>query len=91
MSRRLPEEFEGKGLEPLCLALRLSEAREIETVLDRAGIDYTFEISPVTGGSVLGVLFGGIKKGVMFLVPAKQHERSMRLLEEAGLSGLLVE
>lgn len=91
MSRRMPEEFEGKELEPLCMAMRFSEAREIEAVLDRAGIDYTFEISPVTGGSVLSVLLGGPKKGVMFLVLTKQHELSRKLLEEAGLSGLLVE
>jgi hypothetical protein len=91
MSRKLPEEFEVKELAPLCLAVRLSEAREIEAVLDGAGIDYTFEITPVTGGSVLGILFGGMKKGVMFLVQRDEHEHSRRLLEEAGLSGLLIE
>lgn len=91
MSRRLPEELQGKELEPLCLALKLSEARQIEAVLDRAGIDYTFEITPVTGGSILGILFGGIKKGVMFLVPGKQYEHCKGLLEEAGLSRLILE
>ncbi len=37
MSRRLPEEFQGKELAPLCLASSPQEAQEIETTLDEAG------------------------------------------------------
>jgi hypothetical protein len=91
LMRRLPEEMEGQELARLCIATRTSEAREIEAELDRAGIDYTFEIAPVAGTSVLGILLGGKKKGVIFLIPESQHEYSVRLLEKAGLSYLLAE
>lgn len=40
----------------------LSEAKAIESVLDRNGIDYTFEIVEYSGRSVLSILFGGVKK-----------------------------
>ena len=59
MSKKLPEEFEGKELVPLCLATKLEEAKEIEGILDRAGIDYTFEIAPVTEQSVFGISVRG--------------------------------
>jgi hypothetical protein len=35
VSRRLPEEFEGKELVPLCLAAKLEEAKEIEGIKQR--------------------------------------------------------
>lgn len=89
MSRRLPEDFEGKELVPLCLATKLEEAREIEEILDGAGIDYTFEISPVTEQSVFGILFGANKKGVLFLVLAEQLEYCADLLQKAGLQRLI--
>jgi len=88
--RRLPEEMEGQQLAPLCVAARTNEAREIEAELDKAGLDYTFEIAPIPSSSLLGVFFGGKKKGVIFLVPAAQYEYSAGLLERAGLSHLLV-
>jgi hypothetical protein len=89
--RRLPEEMEGQELARLCMATRTSEAREIEAELDRAGIDYTFEIAEIPNTSMLGMLLGGKKKGVIFLIPESQHEYSVRLLEKAGLSHLLAE
>ncbi len=52
MTRRLPEELEDKELIP---GLRLSDAKKIETVFDNAGIDYTFEITPITAKSVLSI------------------------------------
>lgn len=94
MPRRLPEEFEGKELVPLCLASKLADAKEIESVLDKAGIDYTFytfEIRPISGKSILSILFGGIRKGVMFLVLSGQYEFCRSLLEKAGLSNLIIE
>lgn len=91
MPRRLPEELEGKELVPLCLASKLADAKKIESVLDGANIDYTFEITPVSGKSILSILFGGITKGVMFLVLSEQYELCRSLLEKAGLSSLVIE
>lgn len=45
MGRCLPEELEGRSFAPLCVAVRPAEARAVEAVLDRAGMDYTFEIT----------------------------------------------
>jgi hypothetical protein len=46
MPRRLPEEFEGKELVPLCLASKLADAKEIESVLDKAS--YSGELEKVS-------------------------------------------
>ncbi|MBI5189043.1 MAG: hypothetical protein HZA07_08305 [Nitrospirae bacterium] len=91
MSRRLPEEFEGKEIVPLCIAAKLNEAKKIEEILDGANIDYTFEITPFTKMSVFSILFGGIKEGILFLVLSGQHEFCRNLLKEAGLESLIVE
>ena len=91
MTRRLPGELEGKKLVPLCLAVKLAEAKNIESVLDRAGIEYTFEITPVQGKSILSLVFGSIRKGVMFLVKIEQYEDCRSLLENAGLDYLIIE
>ena len=91
MSRRLPEELEGIELEPLCVATKFSEAGRIEATLDAAGIDYTFEITPVQSRGLLSMLFGAVKKGVMFLVPRGQHSYCADLLVKEGLSNLLVD
>jgi hypothetical protein len=91
VTRRLPEELGGKKLVPLCLAVKIAEAKNIESVLDRAGIEYTFEITPVQGKSILSLVFGSIRKGVMFLVKIEQYEDCRRLLENAGLHHLIIE
>jgi hypothetical protein len=91
VARLLPDELKGKELVPLCIAAKPGEAKEIEAALDRAGIDYTFEITPFSEESFFGVVFGGIKKGVMFLVEEDKYEFCLGLLERAGLSRLIVE
>lgn len=91
MPRKLPEEFEGKELAPLCLASSPDEAKKIESVLDGAGIDYTFEITPILNTSVFSILFSTTKEGVMFIVPSEQYELCLKLFEEAGLSSLIIE
>ncbi len=91
MPRRLPEDFEGKELEPLCIASTLSEAEKIESVLDRESIDYTFEIVEYSGRSVLSILFGGVKEGVMFKVLKGQYDFCMELLTKEGLEKTIVE
>jgi hypothetical protein len=87
----LPEELEGKELSPLCLASKIDEAKEIESVLDRAGMDFTFEITPFTQKGVIGILFGGVKEGVMFLVPSGKYETCKTIVVSAGLSHLIIE
>jgi hypothetical protein len=90
MPRRLPEELKKEKLVHLCLASRIADAKKIESVLDKANIDYTFEITPVYGTSVFSVLFGTIKNGVMFLVRSEQYELCISLLEKEGLSDLII-
>ena len=90
MPRQLPEYFKEKELAPLCLAVNRNEARRIESVLDGSAIDYTFEITSTAKRGLLSILFGSLKKGVMFLVPAEQCQFCKNLLEKAGLSYLVV-
>lgn len=91
MARKIPEEFEGKELAPLCLASTPHEAQEIERALDDAGMDYTFDITPLSQEGVFSILFGSPKEGVMFLVPTETFESCIKLLAEAGLSYLIIE
>ena len=67
MPRKLPEEFEGKEIAPLCIASKLSEANAVESLLDKEQIDYTFEIAPFL--SHLGI---GIREWVLFMVLSGQ-------------------
>lgn len=90
MPRKLPEELEGKELEQLCIASTLSEAKKIESALDKEGIDYTFEIVEYSGRSVLSILFGGVKEGVMFKVLKGQHDFCSELLAREGLEQNIV-
>ncbi len=82
--------MENEKLVPLCVAASMRDSRRIESVLDGAGIDYTFEITPLAGKSILGIIFGTMKKGIMFLVPEGIYEKCLTLLEDAGLSGLVI-
>ena len=91
MPRKLPEEFEEKELEQLCVALKLSEAKKIESVLDREGIEYTFEIVEYSGKSVLSILFGSVKEGIMFKVLKEQYDFCRELLTKEGLEKNIVE
>ncbi len=94
MPRRLPEELVGKELLPLCVAANLYDAKRIEATLDRAGIDYTFEITSITGKSILGILFGSAKDGVMNARArmtrwCRQREAASRTLQKAAWSQAL--
>lgn len=91
MTRKIPEEFEGKELAPLCLASTPHEAEEIEKALDDVGMDYTFDITPLSQEGVFNMLFGSPKEGVLFLVATEDFESCMKLLAEAGLSHLIIE
>ncbi len=91
MGRKLPEEFEGQELAPLCLASNQHEAEEIEKALDEGGMDYTFDIAPFSQESVFSILFGSTKEGVMFLVTSENFQSCVTLLNEAGLSYLIIE
>jgi hypothetical protein len=89
--RRLPEEFEGKELAPVCLATKLHDAQAIEKSLDEAGIDYTFEITQISGQSLFSVLFGVHKKGILFLVPPEKYKDCLPLIQGTGLERLIVD
>jgi hypothetical protein len=84
MPRKLPEEFEGKEIAPLCIAAKLSEANAVESILDKAQIDYTFEVAPFF--SPQGI---GIREGVLFMVLSGQLNYCRSLLRIAGLSYLI--
>lgn len=90
MAKRLPEELAGTDILTLCLASKLSDAKKIESVLDNAHIDYTFELKPITHG-ITNIAVGGIPNNVMFFVYSEQHKLCIGLLEEADLSSLLIE
>ncbi len=91
MARKIPEEFEGRELAPLCLASTPHEAEEIERALDEAAIDYTFDITPLSQEGVFNILFGSPKEGIMFLVATENFGSCVKLLAEAGLSHLIIE
>ena len=91
VGRRLPEDFEGKALTGLAVAARTGDADKIEQALNTAGIEYTFELTELVQQSVLGILFGAVKEGIIFLVPTEHHDFSKTLLIDAGLSHLLVD
>ena len=85
MARKLPEEFEGKDISPLCIAATLAEANKIENILNKEEVDYTFEISSFTSG------FGiGITEGVLFLVYSGQLTYCRESIRKSGLSHLLI-
>ncbi len=88
MPRRHPDDMEGVALAPLCVAGNTREAERIEVVLDREGVDYTFDIVMLAGGSGL---FGSPKQGVMFLVPSEQEARLREVMVRAGHAKLLIE
>lgn len=90
MPRKLPDEMSGEELSPLCIVAKMSDAREVENALDKAAIEYTFEITPVVSKSVFSVIFGGIRNGVMFLVRKKELELCRELLAVAGLVHLIL-
>lgn len=85
MPRKLPEDFQGKEISPLCIVAKPTEAEKVESLLDKEGIDYTFSIAPFTGSTGLG----GIRVGVLFMVYSGQLNYCCDLLKKAGLSYLI--
>ena len=71
------------------IAARLSEAKRVEAVLTRHGIDYAVEIAPYAT-RVLG-LFPTRYKGAMFYVFAGQARFCHQALHAAGITRGLVE
>ena len=86
----MPDFFDGVELVPLCMTIKMSEARRIESALDSEGIDYTFEITPAVRRSILSIIFGSAKKGVMFLVPEEKYGLCRTILEREDLSHLFI-
>lgn len=71
------------------IAGRVQEARQVEDVLSRRGIDYTVEIEPYMT-RLLGVLPREYK-GAAFFVASTQAGFCRNLLRTAGLTKGLVE
>ncbi len=90
MVRRHPDEMHGEELSPVCQVAKRSDARNVESALDKDGIEYTFEISPVISRSFFGAVFGGRKNGVTFLVRKDELEHCRTLIERAGLGHLII-
>ncbi len=86
----MPDFFYGVELVPLCMTVKLSEAGRIESALDREGVEYTFEIIPAVRRSILSIIFGSAKKGVMFLVPEEKYGLCRTILEKEDLSHLFI-
>jgi hypothetical protein len=71
------------------IAARLSEAKRVEEVLTRNGIDYAVEIAPYAT-RLLG-LFPTRYNGAMFHVVAEEARSCRQALQAAGITRGLVE
>jgi hypothetical protein len=67
----------------------LSEATRAESVLTERGVDYAIVLDRFRTESLLGAVFGGTYHGLFFYVPAGVHPSATRVLEEAGLHGIV--
>jgi hypothetical protein len=85
----IAEEFEEKEKARVYVAARLREAKHVEAVLSRAGVDYAVEIEPYQT-RLLGILPVEYK-GAVFYVLAGQADFSRHALRDAGLERGLVD
>ena len=90
MTLRHPDDFPSEGLVPICRASRFKDTKAVEQALDRAGVEYTIEITRLSRPTIMGVLFGARTKGVTFLVTQKDAGYCLEQMERAGLSHLFV-
>jgi len=83
------EEFDGKEIERVYLAARLSEAKSVERTLTESNVDYAVQIEAFRT-TLLGFLPREYE-GVAFYVLSHQASLSRQSLETAGLTVGLVE
>ncbi len=72
--------FEGHEPELLYIARRLSDATELEQILDQAGVDYGVEADTYTGG----IIFRSERVGAFFYVLPESLTAARQLLLEHG-------
>ena len=78
--KRAADHFEGTEPELLFIAKRLSDAMELEAVLNGAGVDYAVETDEYQGG----MIFKTSRVGAFFYVRPEERERAVTLLLENG-------
>jgi hypothetical protein len=82
-----PDSLGSEALTRIFLAPAMADARQVEAVLDRAGIEYA--VQPEAYGRTL---FGSRRMGAVFSVRAGQAEYTGALLVAAGLGwGVLID
>lgn len=88
MARFTQEDFSGKDVSRLYVAAKLKEAKRVEDVLNKSGIDYMVEVEPFQKVSFL--LFAAEYQGAVFYVLSGQLDFCKDLLLREGLSEGLV-
>lgn len=72
--------FEGRDAQLVYIAKRLSDATELEQVLEKSGLDYGVEADTYTGG----IIFRGERVGAFFYVLPEAVETARSVLREHG-------
>jgi hypothetical protein len=85
MARVDIEDFDGQDIARVYLAAYLKEAKQVEDVLTRHGIDYAVEIETYYKRFLL--IFDAEYPGAGFFVRAAQANFARSVLREAGLKG----
>ena len=85
MPRIEPEQLQDP--EPIFLASSLGTARRVEALLDSRGVDYVVQVEELGRTT----LFGTMRHGAGFYVPAGQASECRTLLAEVGLSHGIVD
>jgi hypothetical protein len=83
MPRVSIEAFSDKQVEPVYVAATLREARRVEEVLTRQGIEYAVEVEPFV--RYLFLLIPRVHAGATFYVLSDQRVFCRKALESAGL------
>jgi len=82
------EDFAGKEVEPIYMAATLREAKRVEEVLTRQGVEYAVKIEPFV--RYLLLLIPRRYSGATFYVFSGQSSFCRRALAGAGLSAGLI-
>jgi hypothetical protein len=78
------EWFEGREPDLIYIAKRLSDAQQLEQVLDASAVDYGIEPDEYQGG----VIFRRTRVGAFFYVRPEDRERALAAMAEAGFRAL---
>ena len=78
--RRDPGDYEGQEMELVYVAGKLKEARQVEAILDEAGIDYAIQVEQYRAG----VIFASVRAGAFFYVAPETAGRCREVLTSRG-------